>query len=336
VDNILSDGKDIFALELDGKRLMKYDLNEKKCQYFNILCDEKKWGNYASYGKIDNYFYIFPTYKKGILKVDLNTGRVKKITELYSEIENSNEFINQKGDCVYFSCGSRVGNKMWLFRKQDNLLVIYDMDCDKWENYKLPIVINDCIHAVWHNNKMYILSSEGKIYYCNLDGIMEEIADCNSQNLNNNYYSRIMVTDENIILLPFLGNNIFIINLYSKKIKKFNKYPIGFQYCGLKSWSKYYGYTEDDKNYYLALCSSNYMLVVNKKNGEIEWVKLQLPEYKDYIKIYVKYNREQVYEKECGLKEFLVYGKSDLDIRTNSCFVRSQIWEQIKGTPILK
>lgn len=332
VDNMLSDEKDIFALELNGKRLMRYNLKEEKCHYFNISCNEKKWGNYAAFGKIDNYFYIFPTYTNGIVKIDLCTGRIQKEKGLYSEIGNSSGLIEENPNYEYFSCGGRVGNEMWLFRRQDSLLVIYDMCSDKWVKYRLPMVINDCIHAIWCDNKMYILSSEGRIYCRNLEGMMEEIADCSGGSLKSNNFSRIVVTDENIIILPFLENNIFIMNLNTKQIKEYDKYPIKFKYCGLKSWSKYYGYIEDNKKYYFATCSSNYMLVVDKQDGEMKWIKFQLPDYEDIMKSYIKYNKKQIYEKECSINEFLYFIKenSESKERKNDCVVRSHAWKHVK------
>lgn len=333
VDNMVCLGDNVFVLELNGKRLMKYNVIEKKCTYININCDKKGWGNFATIGCEGKSLYIFPIYTDGLIKVDLKTSKVKKEKALYSRMQDYK--INRKAqeEFTYFWRGCQFGNIVWLFPRKGNLVIAYDMETDTWQEYELSIAIENCEHVIEYTDKLYILSSKGKIYRWGMkDELVEEIADCSNSETDSTTFSRIAVTNKRIFLFPALGKDIFFIDLNTGKINKYSDYPADFRYCGPEGWSKYYGYCEDEEYYYFAMRSTNYILTLNKREGKVEWLKPKLPSYEEYVSNYIKNNKSTLREAECDMESVVSYLKGySIEYQSKEKFwIGSQIWEQMK------
>ncbi len=305
-DIMLSDGDDIYALELAGNRLLHYHIAERKCEYFDIECHRKSWGNFAAFAKYRNELYIFPTHSDEAVRLSFKLGKieikrnVKLINPGYKELF----MLDKNKEC--FSCGCALDNIMWLFQKQGNLAVAYDMKYNTWKNYELAISIKDCVHTAAYRGKIYILSSEGKVYVLNpLNVGVEEITDCSNGGTDINMFSRLAVTDKKIYLLPFLGQDIFSVDLNTKKVKKYELYPEGYGYYLPEGWTKFYGYCEDEDHYYYAMRSMNFMLVINKRSGKERWIKFKVPRNRDYNSSYLKYNKGIISEAVYGIAGLL-------------------------------
>ena len=310
-DDMLSFENDIFILELNGKRLMKFNVKERNCSYFNIDCDNKTWKNYAAFAYYGNNIYVFPVYTDGVIKIDLKKERVQKKKELYLHISEYKKDKKQDGEFTFFWCGCQSGSIVWLFQRSGELVVEYDLESDTWREFELSIRIRECVLVTVYAGYMYILSAEGKIYRWNRkDNIAEEIADCRSTSRMEFVFSRIAVTDKGIFLLPLYGEEIFYMDLKTKNVKKYDSYPEDFRYCEL-SWSKYYGYCEDDNQYYFAMRSANYILTINKRDGIEKWVKAKLSSYEKYKKVYFSYNRKLLCETEYSIEDILSYMKKE-------------------------
>lgn len=100
-DDMLSFENDIFILELNGKRLMKFNVKERNCSYFNIDCDNKTWKNYAAFAYYGNNIYVFPVYTDGVIKIDLKEERVQKKKELYIHISEYKKDKKQDGEFTF-------------------------------------------------------------------------------------------------------------------------------------------------------------------------------------------------------------------------------------------
>lgn len=332
-DYMIGIEKDIFVLELNGKRLMKFNIDDKKCTYFNIECNKKNWDNYATFANYGRNLYIFPTFADKIVKIDLVTESVKKFGELYSKIYSQYKDLDSKEDFTYFICGCQMKNIMWLFQKQSNIVIAYNMEDDTWKEYKILIEICNCIHAVYTNHKLFILDSVGKVYCWNMtDESPELLADCSNEKNEVNTFSRIIVTDKKIFVLPLFGKDIFYIDIYTKQIEKYDKYPMEFKYFEPEGWSKYYGFCEDNEYYYFAMRSIEFMLSLSKEEGELKWMRVKLPLYREYLKTYMKYNKNIVNEMKYGSNNLLTF--LDIDNKENNknanLLTGNRIWKQIK------
>ena len=332
-DNMLSTGDDIFILELNGKRLMKFNVKERICSYFNIGCDSKKWGNYAAFAYYKGNIYVFPIYEDGLIKIDLESGKVQKKKNLYTDINEYKKDNRQRNEPTFFWYGCQFENKVWLFQRCGNLAVAYDMESDTWRRYELSIKIEECEHVTIYAGKLYILSVEGEIYRWNMtNDAVEKVVDCRNISKSDSFFSRIAVTDKGIFLLPSISEEIFYIDLNTKNIIKYDSYPKEFQYCAPKAWCKYYGYCEDDDQYYFAMRSANYILSINKRDGREKWIKTDAPSYEEYKKIYFNYNRKMLCETECRVEDILSYMKKE-DVRSQDkkiVFEGERIWDYVK------
>lgn len=335
VDNMLSIGDNVFILELDGKRLMKYNIKERNCSYFNIDCNSKSWGNFAVFAHCGRSIYIFPIYEDGFLRVNIESGEVQKKKELYAVINEYKADKKQGGEITYFWQGCQLENKVWLFQRYGSLVVVYDMVSDTWKKYELSVRIKECTHVTSYSGSLYILNAEGKVYRWNMSNEpIEKVVDCRRANTTDLVFSRIAVTDKRLFLLPALGKDIFYLDLNTKKIIKYDSYPEDFQYCGPENWSKYYGYCEDNDWYYFTLRSANYILTINKRNGIEKWVKADFPNYEEYKKVYLHYNKKQLYEAEWNVRDIISYiNKKNVEMRYRKCISGGEkIWDYVKET----
>ncbi len=325
-DGMLSVGHDIFVLELNGNRLLKYNTNENTCQYFYIDCNRKEWDNYAAFAQYGEYLYIIPRFLDELIKIEICSGKVQRDKKIHFK-ENGENF----GKPWYGFQGEKV---IWFFEKESNRVISYDMEKDVWENYELSVTINDCVHAVLYNNRMYILSSEGNIYGWNTENkLLEKIADCSNESKDGNIFYRIAITDKIIFVLPGLGQDIFCIDKNTKEISKYKSYPNDFRYLVPEGWSKYYGYCEDEDYYYFAMRSMNFILSLNKNSGEEQWIKSQLPTCQEYKNFYATYNKALLNENELDIDGLLCYLNSESIIGKNMIckLAGNQVWKRVKG-----
>ena len=242
-------------------------------------------------------------------------------------------------DCVdmeqessgYFSCGCQLENVMWLFNEQRNLLVAYDMQQDRWEQYNLSIKIDQCAHMVEYNNMLYILDAGGVIYCWDIaEKLIELFADCRNNEHNIFEFARIVVTDKKFFLLPSVGESIFEIALDTRKANLYCRYPIGFQYIVPKGCSKYYGYCEDEDNYFYAMRTVAFILRIGKRDGEIQWIKPEVPLYKEYMKTCIKYGVIFQETEYCSNKSLFINDIFKEPSNQNYANVGVEIWENIK------
>lgn len=329
-DYMVNSGDDIFALELNGNRLMKCNITNKMCQYFEINCNKRNWGNYALLAYCDKKVYVFPRYGNEWLKVDTETGKVQRDKSLYLKLNGYKMNTEQSREVAYLGCGCQSENIAWLFPNQGNVVVAYDMRFDTWQEHLFSEELDNCVSVMPYGDKLYILSSKGIVYSWSIrNELIEVVVDCNSADGDCTRFGRFAVTDKRIYLLPALGEDIFYMDIATKQINKYESYPKGFRYCGPKDWSKYYGYCEDEKHYYFAMRSMNYFLIVNKRDGEIKWIKPKLPSSEEYERIYIKYGNGLYREIECGIKSLLVYPMGNIE-DSNKHMVGEDIWKQMK------
>lgn len=314
----IKDMKDIFVLEMNGNRLMSYNIEKRNCKYFEIGCNREEWGNFAMLSIYKKKVYIFPKYFGKVIKVDKDSGLVSDDVQLKINIQ----------------CGCQIENIVWLFQEKGNSVIAYNMEDDTWRAYKLPIELDNCIHVIEYNKKFCFLSSEGRVFLWDaVDGAIEKICDCSDVEETSETYIRIAASRRALFLLPSLGKDIFKIDMDTKKIEKYEKYPKDFQYCELEQCSKYNGYCESEKFYFFSMRSANYMLCIDKYTDQEKWIKLQSPLTESYMKVYAKYKKMTFNEAELDKKELEFYLKNinkEEEFEKYSSIGRA-IWKQIKN-----
>lgn len=332
-DHMLNDGEHVIALETNGKRLMRYNREEGTCYYYEINCGKEEWGNYAASAIYENKIYIFPRYADEVIKVHLDTEKTEHRPGLSLNItyEGDNQ---QEGSC--FWNGLQVDHYVWLFQEKGKQAVSYNLCNEVWTIYELPLCINECVHVLLYHDLFYILSAEGKIFVWNRsENNMELLADCNVQKKDEERFSRLAVTDKNIFVLPCIGKDIYIVDPNTKNIKIYSDYPKDFRYCAPETWSKYFGYCENQTDYYFAMRSANYILCVNKRNGKERWIQPETPCIEEYYDVLKMYSQNILDEKCWSLDELISCIKNDISPECrNQELAGRKIWNDINRVPL--
>lgn len=323
-EDILSGGKFIYALSQDGQKLLRWDLSNQCCSYFEINCGKKEWGNYAAIAGYEGHIYIFPKYTDELVRVNIETGGLERDKHLYKEIT---PFLKKEGEFDYFTCGCQQENLVWLFQRQKNTMFRYDMADDTWEEHKLSLKVENCVQIVLYSRNVYMLDSGGRIYFWNTETyFMELLADCHEREAGDAEFGRMAVTDKKIYMLPALGKDIICISPVTKETKAYQSYPEHFQYLAPAVWNKYQGYCEDNDFYYFAMRSANYILVIEKSSGQEDWIRINPPAQPDWFNAYRKYHENPFYKEIDSVEELL---KHVCDSGVNTAFGRDSAGERI-------
>jgi hypothetical protein len=281
----------IYALLMAGDKLLIYDTVSHQCNTVDIDCSEYEWGNFIGMYIYESKVFIFPCHKKEIIVVDCNN--LKKNIISYQNLTDQNFFTS----CI-------VGNRIWMFPQNGTVIGCFNLQGFKVEEYITDIDMCDVRHCSILKNDIYILGREN-IYCWNVEDNKMSIL------LTDEYMKemgRIAATQKKLILLPSLGNDIKIFDLDNKRMSVLEEYPEDFTYDdSCPGWSKYYGCCDDDGKIYYAMRRSDYMLVVDKITGHIDWFQPRFPTNDDKFHYLFTYNKNILYENECSVRNFVKY-----------------------------
>ena len=193
----------------------------------------------------------------------------------------------------------------------------------------LPESIEGCIHAIWKNGLFYILTIEGNIYTWDIKHSEIKVIFKYRGKMSYLNLSKIVVTDKNIWCLPAFGDDIVIIS--GEKVNIYDSYPADFKYHD-NIRSRYYEYCEDRNNYYFAMHSANYILCINKDNGEERWFRPIEPEIEEKIRYHIKNISLNMEELEFGIKGLFMALKENLDYihEDENNFIGKKLWSTLK------
>ncbi len=260
VDYVQAFNNRIYALEMSGSNILIINFENNKCQYVPLNCNNKAWSNFVAFERYDFKFYIFPKYENKIVKCDTHNNSITEISNyLYTFTE--------------IQCACRNENQVWLIPKNMKQIVLFDLQTNKAKYFEISRVLEDCVDAVAVGEVIYILNIYGIIYKWNTKNEeLQELVYMETDHVQCETMHRIIYAGNLLILFPALGEDIKILNLSTNEKEIYRDYPQDFLYHELR-WSKYYGYCEDEKYYYLAMRSSNYLLRIRKSDGKFFWVK---------------------------------------------------------------
>lgn len=280
--------KCLYAVEINGEYMCKYQLDTKHIKYFKIDCGKREDANFALLEAYNGYIYIFTRF--GI--VTIYDTRTEKIQQIQAEI-NGKEFIT----------GCRYGNCYYMFSNDGSVILEFDTVYCMWKihnNMDMAIQHTQIVQAVSHENNIYILFENASIEVWNVEQNQKQwINTAKSYYRKDVSVSRICVTDGNIVILPSLAEDIVYLDKQNYEIHCVDNYPEDFEYdIRKKKWTKYAGYCESDEMYYFACRTSNYILEISKTSGQIGWIKSE-------IDIYEQFDYEFAYGVMYEKKEYL-------------------------------
>lgn len=270
VDSLIYDEKKIYILELDGRRLLQYDVVSKEFRCLYINYDGDSWGNFAMFTKQEEYIYIFPRKADNLIKIDLSKESIIREKISLSIGEDS-----------YLSCAFRSGNKVVLIGEKGETLWTYDLTSGGFTEKRIDENMETVIAASVFEDNAYLLGIKGGVYVCSTKNYSIKRIRKSNQDIEPYTWGNITVTQKNIWLLPAFGDSIYVLDRGSLKESVLGEYPHDFSYIDLEGNGKYYGYGENQDTYFWAQRMGNYMLSIDKNSGRGEWVKLINPLKKD-------------------------------------------------------
>lgn len=249
----------IYALDSNGLNLAVIGLKNRECRYIPLNCAFRSFINFVAFERFGTDYYIFPKYENRLLIYHTSNGELEEITDYLKDVNE-------------MQCACRVEEDVWILPKEADVIFCYEIATGKKKVYRLNKVLQDCIHSVFHKGYIYILNTFGVVYRWNIEKKeLLEIADLKMNQNENESLSRVIHAGNKLIFLPGYGNEIKILDEYTGKIEVYQDYPEDFSYQS--TWLKYYGYCEDENEYYFAACSGNYMLKIDKRSGKFVWMK---------------------------------------------------------------
>lgn len=312
VDSMAYESGKLYLLEQGGRWVMEYSVLEKRSRIFDINCGFYSCLNIASVSVFEGKLFLCPSFKDVMVIIDLETGNVEERPDLCG----GEKYVFHREDIVYvyggkkipspyglFSCGCRVETDMWIFLEREPIVIRYGLLTGAVKRYQLPEEMKGSIHAVWKEDIFYILTVEGNIYLWETGMEKAELLWSAEGEAPYPYFRKMAVTDKNIWLLPFLGEDIYIIDLKQKEKKKYDGYPKDFHYYTDldPEKSRYFDYCEDSENYYFAMHCTNYILVIEKVTGQGKWISPIEPDLYDKIKYYKNSGLRNYIEEDFGL-----------------------------------
>lgn len=250
----------IYALDSYGNNLVVFDLIKNQCQYVPLKCNCQKWSNFVAFERYEMDFYIFPRAGKRIIIFDIEKNEVKNITKTF-------------GGGRHVQCICRRGNEMWILPENANQIYCYDLVDKKEEAYELGRTLRGCVHSIYSNNFLYILNANGAVYRWNIEkSELHEVKEPETIHDKSASMSRIIYAGNRLIILPGYGSHIQLFDVLTGRKTLYNEYPKDFEYQ--TKWIKYYGYCEDERYFYFAASSANYLLMIEKQGGGMTWIKV--------------------------------------------------------------
>lgn len=322
-DLIRTIGNRIFKLVLSGKYVEEFSLEDGKYERVEIGDYNRKWNNYVAFEVNKHFLYVFPRWERKIIKIDVDNYEVEKI-----EIprKQKKDGLEEKFEC--FSMAYKEKSIIWLFEKGTGYIIKYDMDKNTFYRLTLPNEVNNCVDMCRVDREIYFLTYNNEIYIWNADnGKYHLLWRVKQYYKKDNYFAEMVIIKQKIILLPGFGEDIIIIDCSNNTYQIYDKYPKDFVYMDIK-WAKYINRFEDKKNYYYPMRLSNYMAVIDKNDGNIDWIQMIMPLENERMNVYF---RGHLVAPE-GLKSLLYFLERKAEkIQEQQCNnVGNIIWKKLK------
>lgn len=338
-DRIVAGNMEVYLLETNGKRMIKYSLLNNSCQYLDINCKVHSCSNYIGTVVFGNTMYIVPRFKDEMIKVDLLSNLIKERKKLCKNINyefNEKEKIH-KG---LYSCSYQIKNNLWIFTERNSIVIKYNILTEEIARYVLPDKIKGCVQVAWGNQLFYILALDGKTYSWNYRN--NDICELYGSEAGKEYpyFGQIIFAGYKLWLLPFLGEEIVVINLITGEDEVYKNYPADFRYSAPDNWCKFSNYCEDQINYYFAMHSGNYILVIDKKYGIERWLRPDIDMEKK-AKYFQKNNRNDIYIeiKNYNIGDIIGMLKISYELEVKKKInnnVGKKMWDKISKNEIVK
>lgn len=272
-------------------------INGNTIKYINTYMEIDELFKLYGCAMCDDKIYIFPRQLKKIYIFECENMVLKSV-------ENK-QLFDYLGKVGYFR---NIDNRYLLVvGETDKKALIYDTLLNTNEYIVFDETIKNVIDMKIFEGVLYTLSEFGEV--CDVEistGKRSIIVNINCEKRNG--YGSLFVGKNNIIVLPYLDNDIYVINRQTKRVEKVD-YPTDFRIMAEKNqldiFFKYCIYSENEDVICYSNTFSNYIVYIDKKK-EVP-VMIQLPiSNRDLCKYHMRYKKPVInYEEKLSLKEYI-------------------------------
>lgn len=303
----------LYAIGNNGNIMMIYNGMEKRCEWKQMNCGTRPWGNFMKVFGFGGMLFFFHTEENWVTCYDTESGIIENV---------------ETGERNANICCCRIENEVWMFPRNGNIVQVFDLETKLCTDYKLDYDLESVISCIVAKEKIYLLQDSGLIYIVNIhDMMIRENPIAMADNATENRMGKFVYAGNNLVLFPLTAKDIKQVDLEKECVTVYTDYPNDFKYDD-NDWSKYYVICEDNRYYYL-LRKSNYLLKIDKKDGRFIWLKLQIENDTAREKLEFKYAKHLVVEGKMGVKVLIENADIENTQNFNRCvLIGGEIWRR--------
>lgn len=178
---------------------LKEGLSEKVSFIWSVL-----------YGK---YVYMFGNYQPCILKFDIESGKYNCVNGWFDRFQR---FGYRKERELFSERGIKVEEKLYLFTKQNNILMEFDLKSERFHFHSVGNENDRFISGEYNNGNFWLISMQGEILEWNqVEGVIKRIP----VTLDSDYYRSIRYKRYVFFLPSGNGKIAFCINSLTKTVE---------------------------------------------------------------------------------------------------------------------
>ncbi len=330
----------LFLVEESCRRIAIHSMKDDTINYINL--SGKTYSKFSFDKSLITCYkdrlFIFPAFDDELIIVNMPSEKVEKIVHLYPNCSYEYKEVkrNTYTGIIYYplaliSKALRVDNSVYLFSHIHSKVIKFSLDTLDNEIFSTSKIYADLVDVAYENGYFYLLDSLGNVYKWR-ENCQENII-VHSKHVKAGYYEHIVSINNKIWLLPNLGKDILKIDITSNNQMIYEKYPNDFSYICVDDYRSKYGVKCEDENaYYFSTYATNYMLVINKKNGKEKWLRLYgvgKKEIQQYL-FGVGIKSPALENSEFSLNDFLSYKYKDNNGGDVQQITGEKIWDTIK------
>lgn len=291
INQMIVIGRGIYWADQNGKRFLSYNLDSGVCKAYEM--NNVRVQDYIAFSLIDkweNTIVLVPKYTDEILFFDTQKERFIEEKGIFTEYitDNGEGYVNHAfvlDECIYF------------FLTDNCTALRYSMYTGVMSIVARRDLKRGILTSYWYKDMLYVLDIGGDILTVNRK--FELIQNYTNSNTRLNGYCCIVVHNDKIICLPSTGEEIITIDLENETREQLLP-PSDLLYED-KNWGKYVGYTEQTDFILVPNRISNYILFLDKKNYDVQWIKPISPDEKEEAQYMVYTGVDTFKEDRLGL-----------------------------------
>lgn len=328
-ENIISHKDNLFWIEQDGKRMVKYNIKSNEVDFYTMPA--LKFANWCCVSSIfayDNKIYFIPRIIEKIVVFDISKEEFSFLLDLRNAV-HIDEYMKPED---LFVDAVKINNEVLIFEKKGEYVIVYNLSDNTAYTRKVFDTATDINKAVLHDGKAWILSEQSKLYVWDFES---EVIECIWENRDNeSVFSDFAITNSKVFLFPSTSKEIMIYDRKNDRTVIYQEYPEDFCWDDTVKWYKYIRSFYYNGCIWYANRAANYCVRVDEKKEDLQWYQVKFKEEKEEIKYVSKCNLSLWKEQVGDLK---IFCKSLLESIHNDCTTTNygeEIWRMLNDKRI--